>query len=356
MTHNLSTCLFCFRNIETENFDLHVSVCQEDVVLKKYRVESENSGENEQFMREENSLDATHITHPQPSTSKATLIPHPQPSQFKTLFSCNICEKGFASKASLKKHTEKVHEGKESKISLQHSEPSGFPVLPSATELTDFHPSQLRGIINEVRPHYHNSIRFMDIDYPGIAYKTELLEKKVQSYENPTILQNSIPMYFEEVPIETLQTNYQSVQCDNCNLQMLKEKDFFENFQNRTSIQIQYLCPHQVNIDSTVHEEKKPDDVNLVQVETEEQFVDSFKSEGKKSFQCKFCDADYDTVNDMLEHFNSYHEEIQVEIHEEKNPNEYDLSEKIGCKYPKSNNRVSQFTEVGFASFLSKGQ
>ena len=355
LIHQLKRCGYCFRDIKTTDFDQHVLTCQNDLVLKQYR--EENKLSNEQFMEREKLLEPT------------TQIPHPQPST--PTFSCSTCEKVFLSNNVLKKHIDIVHEAKP-KITLQHSEPSGFPVIPSEKDLTNFNSSQLRGILNEVRKHYHNSIIFMDCEYPEKAqyYKDyiEKLEKKIESYENPrilqTLLQNDQPAYyFEEVIIQPQEMSFQ---CELCADEMTKEKDFFEKFTGKTQIQIQYLCPHQMNIDSTIefHEEKKPSEsteLNSVQLVAEEQFV----GQRKKAFQCKFCEASYDTAAYIEEHFNSCHEYIQVEVHEEKKLNEKynkikrrfdvevgllrrlhersylkakqaaDLSEKIDCKIPK---------------------
>ena len=365
LTHQLKRCGYCFRDIKTTDFDQHVLTCQNDMVLKQYR--EENGLSNEQFMEREKLLEPT------------TQIPHPQPTT--PTFSCSKCEKVFLSNNVLKKHIDIVHEAKP-KITLQHSEPSGFPVIPSEKDLTNFHSSQLRGILNEVRKHYHNSIIFMDREYPLKAqyYKDyiEKLEKKIEEYENPRILQNAQPFYFEEVII---QPQEMSLQCELCAYQMAKENVFFETFTNRTQIQIQYLCPHQMNIDSTVefHEQEKPSEsteLNSVQLEAEKQFVDSLKGQRKKAFQCKFCEASFDTATHIEEHFNSCHEDIQVEVHEERKLTEKfnkikrrfnigvgllrrlhersylqakeaaDLSEKIECKNPKGNNRASQFAQI----------
>ena len=310
LIHQLKRCGYCFRDIKTTDFDQHVLTCQNDLVLKQYREENELS--NEQFMEREKLLEPT------------TQIPHPQPST--PTFSCSTCKKVFLSNNVLKKHIDIVHEAKP-KITLQHSEPSGFPVIPSEKDLTNFNSSQLRGILNEVRKHYHNSIIFMDCEYPEKAqyYKDciEKLEKKIESYENPrilqTLLQNDQPAYyFEEVIIQPQEMSFQ---CELCADEMTKEKDFFEKFTGKTQIQIQYLCPHQIDSTIEFHEEKKPSEsteLNSVQLEAEKQFV----GQRKKAFQCKFCEASYDTAAYIEEHFNSCHEYIQVEVHEEKKLNE----------------------------------
>ena len=295
VTHNLFTCEFCFQNIETEKFDSHV--CQEE-------------------------------NDPQPSTSET--------------FSCKFCSKEFASNESMKKHNEKVHEAK---VSLQQCD-SGLKVLPSEQELKKYSDNQLRGIINDARPDYHSVMRFMDNEYPETTTKTKLLEKKVEDFEKIfSVQQNYQPIYFEEIPIAEIDYKHQETfQCDECERQFAAKSEFFDEFQKETNIQINYVCPHKVKIDfkSEVHEEKKTpeflnepqieiqpaendtethnnstvevheekndsSDVNLDQVETEEQFVDKVKSERKKPFQCKTCNASYEQRNEIVEHCNSHH-------------------------------------------------
>ena len=314
LTHDMTVCDFCFRSIDNKDFDRHLIACQEDLVLKKYREEHENTGK--QFMKEEkisthlpnpqpSTSNTTHIPHPQPSTSNRTHIQHPQPSTSNTThiqhpqpspsnaLSCNKCEKKFKSKVSVKNHIERVHEAKP-KIDLLHSEPSGYPVLPSAQELPYFYNSQLCGIINDIRRPFHESIKFMDFDYPEIAQNnkrnTELLKQKIESYEKQIIQQN--------------QPQQISVKCDKCDLQMAKETEFLETaqkFTNRTDFTIQYLCTHKHN----VHEENLNElgDVNSVQVENEEQSV----HEGNKPYICEICDVYFTVKVNLTEHILSVH-------------------------------------------------
>ena len=326
MTHNLTACAFCLLNVETEKFDSHLKVCQKDLVLQKYWEGNEKPKENELFMKEKLFSDVPKTTHnPLPH-------PQPQPSTSETAFSCNLCNKEFASNESLKKHTEKVHEAK---VSMQQSEPSGLKVLPSQQELQDYHDNQLRGIINEVRPDYHSVMRYMDVEYTESAKKTktktELLEKKVEDYEKIlSIQQNYQPIYFEEIPIATIDYQPQETfQCDDCELHFAAKKEFFDNWHKKTNIQINYVCPHKVKIDFTseVHEEEKtPEfetvtephiDIHPAENETETQVaelptaeptVDQSKGSSENAENiCTYCERTYKTQQILKRHMKKKH-------------------------------------------------